>query len=195
MRPLYSVAQRFQACVQAAAVLVYIFCGIFSSSFIVNFVVIVLLLTLDFWTVRSAVCLPVESNEARLHLHLVLQTKNVSGRLLVGLRWWNETTDEGSNWRFETLEEVICVSAILPIKLSCKADKRPYRDHTAKSCRCVALAGPARSQQEGLCMLLVVIVHHGEFCSQCFIDLPACLAQSVTCSNHTPCMFMVTSHF
>ena len=35
-----------------------------------------------------------------------LQTKNVAGRLLVGLRWWNEVTDEGSNWRFETLEEV-----------------------------------------------------------------------------------------
>lgn len=67
---------------KAAAVLVYIFCGVFSSSFIVNFVVIVLLLTLDFWT-----------------------TKNLSGRLLVGLRWWNETTDEGSNWRFETLGE------------------------------------------------------------------------------------------
>ena len=25
---------------------------------------------------------------------------------MVGLRWWNEVTDEGSNWRFETLEEV-----------------------------------------------------------------------------------------
>ena len=37
---------------------------------------------------------------------LLLQTKNVAGRLLVGLRWWNEVTDEGSNWRFETLEEV-----------------------------------------------------------------------------------------
>lgn len=36
----------------------------------------------------------------------LLQTKNVAGRLLVGLRWWNEVTDEGSNWRFETLEEV-----------------------------------------------------------------------------------------
>ncbi len=32
------------------------------------------------------------------------QTKNVAGRLLVGLRYWNEVTDEGSNWRFETLE-------------------------------------------------------------------------------------------
>ena len=34
------------------------------------------------------------------------QVKNVSGRLLVGLRWWNEVTDEGSNWRFESLTEV-----------------------------------------------------------------------------------------
>lgn len=47
-----------KVCLQAAAVLVYIFCGIFSSSFIVNFVVIVLLLTLDFWTVRSAAPIP-----------------------------------------------------------------------------------------------------------------------------------------
>ena len=38
---------------QVAAVLVYIFCGIFGTSFVVNFVVIVLLLTLDFWTVRT----------------------------------------------------------------------------------------------------------------------------------------------
>ena len=35
-----------------------------------------------------------------------MQVKNVSGRLLVGLRWWNEVTDEGSNWRFESLAEV-----------------------------------------------------------------------------------------
>jgi len=67
---------------KVTAVLVYILCGTFHTSYVVNFVVIVLLLTLDFWT-----------------------TKNISGRLLVGLRWWNETTDEGSNWRFETLEE------------------------------------------------------------------------------------------
>ena len=35
------------------------------------------------------------------------QVKNVSGRLLVGLRYWNEVTDEGTdNWRFESLEQV-----------------------------------------------------------------------------------------
>lgn len=68
--------------IQVSAVLVYIFCGLFSDSFVANFVSVVLLLMLDFWI-----------------------TKNISGRLLVGLRWWNEVTDEGSNWRFESLEE------------------------------------------------------------------------------------------
>ena len=42
---------------------------------------------------------------------MLLQTKNVAGRLLVGLRWWNEVTDEGSNWRFETLEEVLLLTS------------------------------------------------------------------------------------
>lgn len=38
-----------------------------------------------------------------------MQTKNVSGRLLVGLRWWNEVTDDGGNWRFESLGEASCL--------------------------------------------------------------------------------------
>ncbi|KAK9813325.1 hypothetical protein WJX73_000033 [Symbiochloris irregularis] len=66
---------------KVAGVLVYIFCGL-SNSFVANFVAVVVLLMFDFWI-----------------------TKNISGRLLVGLRWWNEVTDEGSNWRFESLEE------------------------------------------------------------------------------------------
>jgi hypothetical protein len=37
----------------------------------------------------------------------VLQVKNVTGRLLVGLRWWNEGNSEtGNAWRFESLAEV-----------------------------------------------------------------------------------------
>ena len=92
---------------QAAAVLIYIFCGLFGTSFVVNFVVIVLLLTLDFWTVKFCSLKQIQVLSARqLMQQDALQTKNISGRLLVGLRWWNETTDEGSNWRFETLEEV-----------------------------------------------------------------------------------------
>jgi hypothetical protein len=46
------------------------------------FVVIVLLLAFDFWTV-----------------------KNVSGRLLCGLRWWNETGPDGESvWVFESAD-------------------------------------------------------------------------------------------
>jgi hypothetical protein len=37
----------------------------------------------------------------------ILQVKNVTGRLLVGLRWWNEGNSEtGNAWRFESLAEV-----------------------------------------------------------------------------------------
>jgi hypothetical protein len=35
-----------------------------------------------------------------------LQVKNVSGRLMVGLRWWNEVSETGgSEWKFESLQE------------------------------------------------------------------------------------------
>jgi len=62
------------------ALLVYLLCGWFSDSFIGSFVLIILLLSLDFWTV-----------------------KNVSGRILAGLRWWNYINDEGeSTWVFES---------------------------------------------------------------------------------------------
>ncbi len=36
---------------QVAAVVVYIICGLFSSSFVTNYVIVVVLLMLDFWTV------------------------------------------------------------------------------------------------------------------------------------------------
>lgn len=52
------------------------------NQFVVAFVIIILLIAFDFWTV-----------------------KNVSGRLLVGLRWWNEINDDGtSKWIFESVE-------------------------------------------------------------------------------------------
>lgn len=55
-------------------------CGWFSESFIANFVAVVLLLSMDFWTV-----------------------KNITGRLMVGLRWWNYVDDDGkSHWVFES---------------------------------------------------------------------------------------------
>jgi len=55
----------------------------FPEAFVVPFIVTVVLIALDFWL-----------------------TKNVSGRLLVGLRWWNEVKADGSNeWIFESLEK------------------------------------------------------------------------------------------
>lgn len=65
---------------RTSAILVYLLCEIFSSRFIVCMVTIILLLSCDFWTV-----------------------KNVSGRLLVGLRWWNQVDENGMNhWIFES---------------------------------------------------------------------------------------------
>ncbi|XP_077411698.1 Golgi apparatus membrane protein TVP23 homolog B-like isoform X1 [Vanacampus margaritifer] len=64
---------------RTSAILVYLMCGFFSSHFITCMVTIILLLSCDFWTV-----------------------KNVSGRLLVGLRWWNRVDEDGtSHWVFE----------------------------------------------------------------------------------------------
>lgn len=52
----------------------------FTDSFITSFVFIVLLLSADFWTV-----------------------KNITGRLLVGLRWWNYIDEEGKSiWVYES---------------------------------------------------------------------------------------------
>ncbi|XP_037919592.1 uncharacterized Golgi apparatus membrane protein-like protein CG5021 isoform X2 [Hermetia illucens] len=65
---------------RAASIVTYMLCGWFSDSFISSFVMVVLLLSADFWTV-----------------------KNITGRLLVGLRWWNYVDDDGkSHWVFES---------------------------------------------------------------------------------------------
>lgn len=65
---------------RSMALLSYLFCSWFSASFVMDFVVIVMLLAFDFWTV-----------------------KNVSGRLLVGLRWWNKVKEDGTTeWIFES---------------------------------------------------------------------------------------------
>lgn len=70
---------------QAAALAFYILSALFFNSFVIIFVVTVLLSALDFWVV-----------------------KNVSGRILVGLRWWNEINDLGESvWRFECLDQEV----------------------------------------------------------------------------------------
>ncbi|XP_063925656.1 uncharacterized Golgi apparatus membrane protein-like protein CG5021 isoform X2 [Zophobas morio] len=70
----------FHLAFRGASIFVYLFCRLFSDSFISTFVTVVLLLSMDFWTV-----------------------KNITGRLMVGLRWWNYVDDDGkSHWVFES---------------------------------------------------------------------------------------------
>ena len=76
----HPIALFFFLAFRTAAILTYLLGLIFTSNFILVFVIIVLLLAFDTWTV-----------------------KNISGRLLVGLRWWSETAEDGSTkWVFES---------------------------------------------------------------------------------------------
>lgn len=65
-----------------AAIAAYLLLGFLLHNFVIQFVTTVTLLAFDFW-----------------------MTKNISGRLLVGLRWWTDVQDDGSTtWRFECIE-------------------------------------------------------------------------------------------
>lgn len=79
--PRHPVAAFFHIFFRALALIVYVLLSsIISGHFIELFLTVVLLLAFDFWTV-----------------------KNVSGRLLVGLRWWNKVEEDGtSTWVFES---------------------------------------------------------------------------------------------
>ncbi|KAK8976039.1 hypothetical protein V6N11_025538 [Hibiscus sabdariffa] len=72
----------FHVFFKASALAFYMLSTLFADSFVIIFVVTVVLAALDFWVV-----------------------KNVSGRILVGLRWWNEIEEQGESiWRFECLD-------------------------------------------------------------------------------------------
>ncbi|CAL8302853.1 unnamed protein product [Lota lota] len=76
----HPVASFFHIFFRVTAIFAYLLCEIWSSSFIGCMVTIILLLSCDFWTV-----------------------KNITGRLMVGLRWWNQVDDNGeSHWVFES---------------------------------------------------------------------------------------------
>ncbi|KAJ8101082.1 hypothetical protein POJ06DRAFT_250404 [Lipomyces tetrasporus] len=78
----HPVALGFFLGFRLAALLTYIFGLIFTSNFVLIFIIVILLLAADFWN-----------------------TKNVSGRLLVGLRWWNESSSTGDSiWVFESAD-------------------------------------------------------------------------------------------
>ncbi|KAI9145142.1 hypothetical protein BKA69DRAFT_1012681, partial [Paraphysoderma sedebokerense] len=76
----HPTALLFHILFRTAALLIYLLGTLIIDNFVLIFVICVLLLAFDFWTV-----------------------KNVTGRLLVGLRWWNEVKENGENeWIFES---------------------------------------------------------------------------------------------
>jgi hypothetical protein len=75
---------------QGLAVFFYIFGGLFISGYSLHFIICIILLACDFWTV-----------------------KNVTGRLLVGLRWWSYVREDGTEeWIFESLEDMAEISTL-----------------------------------------------------------------------------------
>jgi len=81
----------FHLLFKSIALFLYVFGGWFlprsssatgGGSFITLTVFIILLLAADFWVV-----------------------KNVTGRLLVGLRWWNKVEEDSTTWIFESHEQ------------------------------------------------------------------------------------------
>ncbi|ODQ64262.1 DUF846-domain-containing protein [Nadsonia fulvescens var. elongata DSM 6958] len=75
---------------RVGALATYCFGLFFTSSFVFMFITTILLLAADFWT-----------------------TKNIAGRLLVGLRWWNESSSDGkSTWVFETADPARVINPI-----------------------------------------------------------------------------------
>jgi len=65
---------------RSLAIVAYFICPWAKATFPTTFVIIIILLSMDFWTV-----------------------KNITGRLLAGLRYWNYVDDAGNNhWIFES---------------------------------------------------------------------------------------------
>ncbi|XP_029784224.1 Golgi apparatus membrane protein TVP23 homolog B isoform X1 [Suricata suricatta] len=112
----HPVASFFHLFFRVSAIVVYLLCELFSSSFIACMVTIILLLSCDFWAVKDSV-LPIFL-ECGSHSQITLPPGsltffvpwtpftvevNVTGRLMVGLRWWNHIDEDGkSHWVFES---------------------------------------------------------------------------------------------
>ena len=69
---------------KAAAAFTYVAAGTLGTGYVLTFVLVTLLSAIDFWAV-----------------------KNVTGRLLVGLRWWNsvDPNTAENTWHFESHED------------------------------------------------------------------------------------------
>lgn len=110
----------FHLLFKTLAVVVYLFGGWFSTHFVNIFIICVLLLAADFWTV-----------------------KNVTGRLMVGLRWNSVVEDDGTTtWRFQA-QEVCARSRARASRAGSSAGR--CRAAALPRCRAPAAARAARS--------------------------------------------------
>jgi hypothetical protein len=80
----------FHVVFKGAALFVYLCQKLLGIQYVSVFVIVALLLAADFWVV-----------------------KNLSGRLLVGLRWWNRIAEDGSNeWVYESAPNADALPAL-----------------------------------------------------------------------------------
>ncbi|XP_042266441.1 Golgi apparatus membrane protein TVP23 homolog A-like isoform X3 [Thunnus albacares] len=100
----HPLATFFHLFFRVVAIVSYLLCDWISKNFASCFVLIITLLSFDFWSV-----------------------KNVTGRLLVGLRWWNQIDEDGKSlWVFEAKKALVVASISLQAAnlygyLRCKA--------------------------------------------------------------------------
>jgi len=68
----------------------FLFLNLIMSNEVMTFIVVILSVAFDFWTV-----------------------KNVTGRLLVGLRWWSDFKEDGSEvWYFESYDDKVQMNPV-----------------------------------------------------------------------------------
>ena len=79
-KPRHSVILFFHIALKTVALIVYLGSNVFRLGYISTFVIVILFLSMDFWL-----------------------TKNLSGRLLAGLRWWNHVDEKTGKmkWYYE----------------------------------------------------------------------------------------------
>ncbi|CCW70496.1 unnamed protein product [Phytomonas sp. Hart1] len=77
---VHPIAALFHVLFKGAAFICFLFGHFLTSSYVISIVLTIVFCSADFWI-----------------------TKNITGRLLVSLRWWSETLEDGStHWVFES---------------------------------------------------------------------------------------------
>ena len=107
----------FHILFKVLALLVYLTANMWGTSYVLTFVLVTLLMAMGACgglargPVRSApgACQPLRPDRSALRSTSCADfwtVKNISGRLLVGLRWWNVVDEDGkSHWHFQSFED------------------------------------------------------------------------------------------